>query len=171
MNEKLKGLLGGAIALALGILLAVLDPDHTMNTYLAIVSLVFGGGLLCFCCFLLIKRAPLMLLPLAIAGVLITYGVAVLTDKLSYMVLFNGFVPFAFVGIGVALALYGLYTTFKFSAVYGLTQLVFGGGLAALSLCYIFIPDFHRAFWIIAGILIAVGGGLQILLALFKKRK
>lgn len=169
-NKDLSKLIQGMIAVVVGVLIAVLGIGAVMNTYLAIVCLVTGSILVLLTGYVVFNKGPLPLGSLILGGVLISIGVGVFTNFVDFNMLINIIVISLF-GVGGALVIFGCYICAKTNLPVGVSFILVGGGLIAMAACYIAFPDFQKVFWIIVGILIAVYGGLNIILAVTEKKK
>ena len=163
----LNAFIEGAILVALGVLVAI-NGWAAMDIYFAIVFIVVASFLLIAASLSLIKTKILPFTFLSVGGVLMSLGIAILIDQLTLAVLIS-IMLFALIGFGGALAIYGIYIIVKRDLLYGIGHIVVGAGLIALSVVYINVPDFHKVFWIVVGVLIAVYGGLTILYSFLKK--
>jgi len=168
-NVDLTKVISGAVAIVVGILIAVLGIGSVMNTYLAILAIVSGSALLIYGFYFLYTKKMLPLPPLSLGGALIAIGVGVFTNYISFEVLIYILV-FSLFGVGGALVVFGVYLAAKRNAALGIGFIVIGGALIALAACYLAFPDFQKVFWIITGILIAVSGALDIVYAFVQKK-
>lgn len=168
-NVDLTKVISGAVAIVVGILIAVLGIGSVMNTYLAVLAIVSGSALLLYGFYFLYTKKMLPLPPLALGGALIAIGVGVFTNYISFEVLIYILV-FSLFGVGGALVVFGIYATVKRNPALGIGFIVIGGALIALAACYLAFPDFQKVFWIITGILIAVSGALDIVYAFVQKK-
>ena len=168
-NKDISKILQGIVAVVIGILIAVLGIG-VINTYLAIIAIAAGSILLIFACYVLYSNKLLPLAPLALGGALISVGVGVLVGYIGFEVLIN-IIVFSLFGVGGAFIIYGIYVAAKGKVPFGVAFMLIGGGLIALSACYLGVDGFSKVFWIIVGILIAIYGALTIVLALTEKKK
>ena len=167
-EQKIKAVIQGAIFLVLGILIAVFGIGSTMDIYLGVLAIISGTGLICFSCYLFLMKQPMALAPLGLGAALFGIAIGVFVKEITFQMLIT-ILLFALLGFSCALMLFGIYTAVKFNPLFGISQIIIGAGLFVLAMCYHFIPDFRNVFWIIAGILIAVYGGLYAIYALVRK--
>lgn len=168
-KNKLITILEGAIVIALGILIAIFGAATVLDTYFGIVAVVLGAILTVVGIVALVKKAPLPFGIVLGACVAITIGVAFLTSHLSIEALIH-FIVFVLIGLGGALALYGIYTIIKGQMLYGIIQIVVGAVLLTLGILFITVPDFQQAFWIITGIVVALYGAMMVVSVFLPKK-
>ena len=160
--------LQAAIIIAFGIVVAVCGPSEAIDTWFGVGFVVIGALLLALGIARLVKSEELPFSSVVLPVCLIVVGSALFTPNLSFGVLVPLYV-FLFLGLGIALALHGLYSVVKKQVPLGIAELVLGVGAIVLAVLYINIADFRTAFWIVTGILIAVYGALSLVLTLVNK--
>lgn len=171
-KQKIVSIIEGAIIIALGVLVAIFGPDPVLDTYVGIVSIVFGAALLLASIIGYTQTKLLALSGLVLACVAISLGTGLLLNE-------NGItlgwifpiLVYALLGLGVALIIYGAFLLGKKFLFTGIGQVVIGVLLVVFSILYILVPDFRTAFWIIVGILIALYGVFFIISAFLVKKK
>ena len=171
-KQKIITIIEGAIIIALGVLVAIFGPAPVLDTYVGIVSIVFGAALL-IASIIGYAQTKLLGLPgLVLACVAISLGIGLLLNEngISLGFIFPILV-YALLGLGVALIIYGAFLLGKKFLFTGIGQVVIGVLLVVFSLLYILVPDFRNAFWIIVGILIALYGVFFIISAFLVKKK
>ena len=169
-KEKLLNVIEGIVLVVLGIMVAI-NGWGAMDTYFGIVGIVSGAAMIVLALFTLSQTKALPFSILALGGVVLTLGIALVCKRFSLGVVVALFV-WGLIGFGSALVLYGLYTTLvRKEAVYGICQIVVGALLITLSILFINVPDFQKAFWIIVGIVIAIFGALLIVLQFVDKKQ
>ena len=169
-NKDVTKIIQGIVAIVVGVLIAVLGIGAVMNTYLAILAIVAGSILVLLAFYTLYDKKVLPLSPLALGGALISIGVGVFVDYISFNVLIYILV-FSLFGVGTAFIIFGVYVAAKGKVPFGVAFMIIGGALIALAACYLAFEDFRKIFWLIAGILIAVYGVLMVVLALTEKKR
>lgn len=167
-NKKLLTIVEGAITIVLGVLIAVFGT-RTLDLYFGILFVIGAAFFLTIALVSLIKTKLLPFGSLLAFSALLTFGVVLLLGQLSF-----GFVVYLIVlfviAAGGALALYGIYTLIADNLVYGIGQIVLGGLAITMGILYLTVPEFHVAFWIIVGVLVAVYGVLVIVSAFTGKK-
>ena len=167
-KEKLTQVLVGAILVALGILVAIFR-EGAFDLYFGIIATAAGAILLALAIVLLIKKQPLAPSAFVLPSVLLTVGIMLFTQVLNIADLVN-FIVVLVLGLGVGLLLYGIYLIVKKATLNGVINIVMGAVALTLSLLYLFVPEFHTAFWIIVGVAIALYGVLEIVSAFIEKK-
>lgn len=168
MKEKLAGILEAVVIIAFGIIIAVFGGGTALDLYFAIVALVAGVILLMVNVYTLVKVKELNFGLVFLASALITVGVAILAQKLSFAVLIP-LMAFLLLGLGIALVLYGIFVAVRKNLFYGVGQIVVGAILATLVIIFLTVPEFAHAFWIILGVVLAVYGVLLLVFTLIGK--
>ena len=171
MKEKLTGILEAIVIIAFGIIIAVFGGGTALDLYFAIVALVAGTVLLIVNVYSLAKAKELSFALTFLSSALITVGVAILVNRLSFGVLIP-LMAFLLLGLGIALILFGLFVVaFKKNLFYGVGQIVVGAVLATLVIIFLTVPEFAHAFWIIVGVVLAIYGVLLLIFTLVEKPK
>ena len=160
-KDKLIGIIQGILFIVFGILVAINGGASAMDTYLGIVGLVAGSLLIILAIVSLIKTKQLPFGALAIGGIALTIGGALLAQDLTFAGII-WILLFALMGLGGALIIYGVYAICKGAPVVGIAQLLIGIAFIVLPLCYIHVDGFQKAFWITVGIVMVVYGCLVI---------
>ena len=168
MKEKLAGILEAVVIIAFGIIIAIFGGGTALDLYFAIVALVAGVILLMVNVYTLVKVKELNFGLVFLASALITVGVAILAQKLSFAVLIP-LMAFLLLGLGIALVLYGIFVAVRKNLFYGVGQIVVGAVLATLVIIFLTVPEFAHAFWIILGVVLAVYGVLLLVFTLIGK--
>ena len=162
MSEKNKTLFSGIFLIVLGVLIAIFGGQTVLDIYFGIVALVSGLCLIAFGIYAMSKKQPVPSTSLIFGSVLTAVGITLFTDFLSVGVLIN-FLVIVVLGAGVGILCYGVYLLSKKQTTPGLMNLVLGLVAIVVSVLYIAIPDFRKAFWIIVGILIALYGLVEFI--------
>ena len=168
-KNKLINVLEGVILVVLGILVAI-NGFNAINIYFGIVAVVIGSVLLLLAAVILAKSKLLPFGALAGGAVSLTVGIAILMEKFDVNFLF-ALLVLVILGLGAALVLYGIYSIAKKLPVAGIIQIVLGALMLTFSIVYMNVEDFHKPFWIIIGILIALYGVLVIVLQFVDTKK
>ena len=168
MKEKLAGILEAVVIIAFGIIIAVCGGGTALDLYFAIVSLVAGAILLVVNVYTLIKVKELNFALTFLSCALITIGIAILAEKLSFAVLIP-LMAFLLLGLGIALILYGLFVALRKNLFYGVGQMVVGAVLVTLIILFLTVPEFAQAFWIILGVVLALYGALLLIFTIVGK--
>ena len=169
MNEKIKSAVSAALIIALGFVVVFCGGGAALDLYLGIVLTALGAIALCLAIFVLVKTKALLFSTLFTASALLTLGIALLVEKLSFGVII-GILAYLLLALGAALVVFGLYTIIcAKSLVSGLVQILIGAAIVTLTLLFLFVPEFNKAFWIIVGILIIIYGILSLILAITGK--
>ena len=171
MKEKLLRIIEAIVIIALGVIIAVCGGGEALDLYFGIISLVGGVALLIIAILGLAKEKVLLFGPTFLSVALITVGIALFTNWLSFAVLIT-LVVFLILALGVALVLYGIYTMLaKKNTFYGLVQVIMGIIIAVLAILFLAIEDFRTAFWIIVGIVVVVYGVLALVSVFLPSKK
>ena len=172
MKEKYIRIIAAVILIAMGVIVAVCGAGAALDLYFGIGCLVTGAVLVVLNIVGLAKNKQVTFAQLFTSTCFVVIGISLLfTHYVSFEMLVNLFVLLV-LGLGVALMLYGIFTIVLSKKLpYGIVQLVLGLALVVLTIVYLNVADFRRAFWIIAGIVIAVYGALELVLALTSKKK
>ena len=164
-NKKLLNISEGIGTIILGILLAAFGGQTVLDTYFGVLFIFAGAAFLCFTIISLVKTGVLLFAPTFITVVGIILGSFILANYYSFGY-FVYTIVLILIALGFALAFYGVYTIVRFSIFYGIGQIVAGALLAVLAFCYIFIPEFYQAFWIIVGIVVAIYGAFFLIVSI-----
>lgn len=172
MKEKYIRIIAAVILIAMGVIVAVCGAGAALDLYFGIGCLVTGAVLVVLNVVGLAKNKQVTFAQLFTSTCFVVIGISLLfTHYVSFEMLVNLFVLLV-LGLGVALMLYGIFTIVLSKKLpYGIVQLVLGLALVVLTIVYLNVADFRRVFWIIAGIVIAVYGVLELILALTSKKK
>ena len=172
MKEKYIRIIAAVILIAMGVIVAVCGAGAALDLYFGIGCLVTGSVLVVLNIVGLAKNKQVTFAQLFTSTCFVVIGISLLfTHYVSFEMLVNLFVLLV-LGLGVALMLYGIFTIVLSKKLpYGIVQLVLGLALVVLTIVYLNVADFRRVFWIIAGIVIAVYGALELILALTSKKK
>ena len=104
-----------------------------------------------------------------LGSILLTTGIVLFTPWISVGVLIK-FLAVVVLGAGVGLIFVGIYLLSKKDKFGGAIDIIIGAVAITLSVLYITVPEFNRAFWIIIGCVIAVYGVLDIASAFIDKK-
>lgn len=169
-ENKLTHALEGILIIVLGVLIAVIGINTTLNIYFGVLFTIVGAGAAIFGCILMVRKVPLLFPIFGLSGVSIALGVSLFTGYVSLAVLIPILI-IASLGLGAALVAYGIYSAFRRSGFYGLGQIVVGAGIVALAACYINFPGFQTVFWIVVGVLVAAYGAFFLIASLILDSK
>jgi len=170
MKEKTASIVTAIITVALGILIAFFGFG-ALDIYVGIGCLAAGIVLAVVNIVFIAKKRPTAFGSLFLSVVLIVVGIFLFTDYLSFGILEHLIVAII-LGLGIALALYGILTIAVAKLVpYGVVQMVLGLAVIALAIVYMNVGDFRQAFWIIVGVIIAVYGVIDLVMILTSKKK
>lgn len=167
-KEKLTQVLVGAILVALGVLVAIFGTE-AFDLYFGIIATAAGAVLLAYAIFLLTKKQVLAPSAFILPAILLTIGITLLVGTIGFGALV-GFIVVLILGLGAGLVLYGIYLIAKKATLNGAINLVIGVVAVTLSILYLTVPEFAKAFWIIVGIVIALYGVLEIVSAFLEKK-
>lgn len=167
-SKKITTLIEGLVIAVLGVLIAIFGGGSVIDVYFAVISLVLGVVLLVLAGVVLAQKKVLDAGNLTLGTILVFIGSFLFTDWLSFAMLINILV-IVLMGLGAALMLTGIYFLVKGAIFNGVGQLVIGALLVTFTILFITVPDFRTAFWIIAGIIIALYGVLVAVTALISK--
>ena len=166
-NKKLVLVLEAIATVALGILVAIFGTQ-TLSMYFGIVFLLAAVGFLAASILSLAKLHTITFAPILAFCVLTTLGILLLArfDMVGFLVWLFIYV---LLGVGAALVLHGVYFMIKHNVVIGVGEITLGLVVTLLSALYLTVPPFQVAFWIVAGVVIAVYGVLLLIGALTNK--
>ena len=167
-KEKLTQVLVGAIMVALGILVAIFGTE-AFDLYFGILATAVGAVLLGYGIYLASKKQLLAPSFFIIPAVLLTIGITLLVGTIGFGALV-GFLVVLILGFGGGLLLYGIYLIVKKATLNGVIHVIIGVVAVTLSILYLTVPDFAKAFWVIVGIVIALYGILEIVDAFIEKK-
>ncbi|MCR5184757.1 MAG: hypothetical protein K6C32_01575 [Bacilli bacterium] len=168
MKNKIIGIIEGAIIVVLGILLAV-KQEGTVDVYFGVVFMIMGILLLGLEIFSLIKVKAYQFSGMFLGISLIAISAGLFMEKVSFQEILKIalIIVFAF---GIALTINGIFVLIKGFIYNGVGQIVIGALITTLSLIYAYNEDFHDAFWIIVGVIVAIYGVILIFGAIFSKK-
>lgn len=169
-ENKLTNVIEGILLIVLGVLIAVIGVNTTVNIYFGVVFTLIGAGAVILACVLAIRKAPLLFPTFALGGASIALGAGLFAGYISLAYIIPILIIVA-LGLGAALAAYGIYSAIRRNGFYGLGQIVVGAAIVALAACYINFPGFQTVFWIIVGVLIAVYGAFFLIASLLDNKK
>ena len=173
MNKKLVAICEGVLFIVIGVLVAIFGGGEVMDMVFGILFIVAGTllGVLATMTTVKTKVLPLGITFAAIASLF--FGICVVAKNLGGATVYPVFhyAMFAAVGLGAALFLKGLHILLVRKLVFtGVGQMVVGAGIATVAILYLFGPaGFQEVFWIVLGILIAVGGAYTCAMGFFGK--
>ena len=170
MKEKTASIITAVVTIALGILIAVFGFG-ALDIYVGIGCLVAGIVLAVVNIVYIAKKRPASFGSLFLSVALIVVGIFLFTDYLSFAMLEHLIVAII-LGLGIALALYGMLTIAIAKLVpFGVVQMILGLAIVALAIVYMNVAQFRQAFWIIVGVIIAVYGVVDLVMILTTKKK
>ncbi len=169
-NQKIRYIIEGAVLVVLGVLLAVFGGESVLDLTFGILCLVGGVAFGVLTVLALSKKEPLPFGSLLGFCALVSVGICFLVEFLTVAALI-AFIMILLIALGGALVLYGVYSLIKGLVVSGIFQLIIGAALAVLAGLYIGVADFHEAFWIIIGIVVALYGVLCIVTPFLPNKK
>ena len=167
-KERLTQVLVGAIMVALGILVAIFGTE-AFDLYFGILATAIGAVLLAYAIFLISKKQVVAPSFFILPAVLLTIGITLLVGTIGFGALV-GFLVVLILGVGAGLLLYGVYLIAKKATINGVINVIIGAVAVTLSILYLTVPEFAKAFWIIVGIVIALYGILEIVDAFIEKK-
>lgn len=169
MKNKVIQILEAAIVIAFGFIMMFNGGNSALNTYFGVVCIVGGVVFACLSLVTLIQNKVVPFGFLALASILIVFAVAIFMERLD-MGLIIWLMVYALMGLGFALALFGVYSILKGNVLPGVVQIVLGAALVVLTAFYCGTDDFRRAFWIIAGIVVVLYGVLLVVSVLLSEK-
>lgn len=170
MNKKLVAIIEGALLITIGVLIAVFGGKDVMDMVFGILFIISGAAFACLSCLTMVKTKILPLGVTFAAATALFFGILLVASKDTVMDAVR-YAMIATAGLGAALFLKGLHVLIaKKLAFTGVGQMVIGAGITVVSVLYLFPPEgFFKVFWIIVGVLIAVGGLYTCLMGFFGK--
>ena len=169
-KEKLMNVIEGILIVILGILIAIFGGGSVLDMYFAIVSLVCGIALLLIAIISLINNKILPFGHTVLGGALIAISIGLFIHYLTFAQLITLLV-FFLLGAGAALILYSIYVLVRIGTPQGVSFLILGIALLTITILYLAVPDFRKAFWIIVGIIVALYGLLFVSMQFVKTKK
>lgn len=169
-QETINRVLQGVVLTVLGILVAIYGAGTVVDTYFAVAGIIAGTILTALSFALIAKKQPVSFGILLLGVTLIAFAIGLFTHYVSIAVLIE-FMVLVVLSLGVSCVLYGIYAIAKKAVPLGSVFIGFGAVCITLSALYIAIPDFRKAFWIAAGILMAVFGVCVVVFALVDTKK
>lgn len=170
MNKKVAKVLEGAVLIVLGVLVAIFGGGTAVDIYFGIIALITGLCLLALAFIALAQRKILDVGDLLMGTILTTIGVCLFTPWLTFSALIDLFVVII-LGLGIGLIILGILALAKKALFAGIGEIVIGALLVTFAIIFKVNPDFHVAFWIIVGVLIAIYGVLVIIAGVMDKGK
>lgn len=169
MKDKIQAIVTAVLIIALGFVVVFCGGGAALDLYMGIVLTVLGAIAAALAIFVLLKTKALLFTTTFAACALLTLGIALLAEKLSIAVIIYILV-FLLLALGVALVLYGVYTILGLKLIVnGVVQIIIGAAIVTLTLLFLFVPEFAKAFWIIVGVIIIVYGILSLVFAITGK--
>lgn len=171
MKEKYIRIIAAIITIAMGVIIAVCGAGTALDMYFGIGFLVTGAVLIVLDVISLTKNKIISFGQVFLAAAFTTLGVALLFTKyVSFAMLIN-LIVLLVLGMGIALLIFGLLTLLLAKQVpFGIIQMVIGLVIVTLVIVYLNVAEFRTVFWIIAGILIAAYGVLDLITVLTNKK-
>ena len=170
MSNKLITIIQGAIAVTLGILIAVFGGVETLGTYFGVLFIIAGVFGLALAFTALFRTQLLGFGGLFIGGAFLALGTALLIHPELF-----GFIVYIVVlliiAAGCALVVYGVFTIVKHSLFYGIGQIVVGAIAVTLAVLFLKVGGFQTVFWIIVGVLVALYGVCIIVSAFINQKE
>ncbi len=170
MNKKLLGILEGAIAIVLGVLIAIFGGQAVLDIYFGVLFVIAGAALLAVVITALVRTKLLSFGLLFASFASLVIGICLLVSYYSIGYLIYTLV-LLIIAFGGALIFFGVYSITKKLMFTGIGQIVVGAAAITVGILYILLPEFRTAFWIIVGVLVAVYGVLLLVSALVSKEK
>ena len=170
MNSKVTKVLEGAVLVVLGVLVAIFGGGTAVDIYFGIVALVCGLCLIALALVTLSQKKLFDASDFLMGTVLTTVGVCLFTPWLTFAALIDLFIVII-LGLGIGLIFLGIYSLAKKAVVTGVGEIVIGALMVVFAIIYKLVPDFHPAFWIIVGVLIAIYGVLVIISGMLEQKK
>lgn len=171
MKEKLINIIEAIVIIVLGVIIAVCGGGTALDIYFGIVCIVGGVALAAIAVYTLGKTKVLPFGMTFLSVALITIAITLFIGHLSFGVLI-GLIVYLMLALGIALVLYGIYTTAVLkNVIAGIAQIIVGAAIIVLTILFLTVEDFRTVFWIIAGILVAVYGVLMLVSALIPQKK
>ena len=168
MSNKLITIIQGAIAVTLGILIAVFGGVETLGTYFGVLFIIAGIFALALAFTVLARTKVLGYGGLFIGGAFLALGTALLAHpELFAFIVYV--VVLLVIAAGSALVVYGVFTIVKRSLFYGIGQIVVGAIAVTLAILFLEVSGFQTVFWIIVGVLVALYGVCMIVVAFLDK--
>ncbi len=167
-KDKLTTMLSATLLIVLGVLVAIFGAATVLNLYFGITACVVGAILLAFSIVLMSRKELVPPAEVIGGGALVAIGVGLIVGKIDAGVLI-GLLVFAVLGGGAGLIIYGIYLLTKKARNLGIINLIVGAAALTLAILFLALKGFEQVFWIIVGILIAVYGVSQIVIAALKK--
>ena len=169
-NKKLYAVIEALALIVLGVLIAAFGGQSVIDTYFAIVLVAGGAFVLALCIYDLAKTKVMLFAPLFLGVAALLIGIFILAKYYSFGYFLYTLILLIIAG-GIALIFYGIYTISKKATLYGVIQIIVGSVVATLGFLYIFVAKFQSAFWIVAGIVLALYGVFYLVETLFDKRR
>ena len=169
-NKKLYQIVEALALIVLGVLIAAFGGQTVLDTYFAIVLIAGGAFALCLCIYDYSRTKLLVFSPLFLGVAALLIGIFILTGYYSFGYFLYTLILLIIAG-GIALVFYGIYTISKKATVYGVVQIVVGTVVATLGFLYIFVAKFQQAFWIVAGVVLALYGVFYLVETLIDKKR
>lgn len=166
MKEKYVRIIAAIIVIATGIMIAICGAGQTLDLYLGITAIVAGSVLTILNLALAFTSKKMAFPMLFLSVTLIAIGIAFFTHYISFAVLVNVLV-LATLGLGIALMVFGLFVMIASKKIpYGVVMMVLGAAVVTVVVIYLNVAEFRKAFWIITGVVIAVYGAVELVIAL-----
>ena len=169
-KKKVYAIIEALGLIVLGVLIAAFGGQSVIDTYFGIILVAGGAFVICVCLYDLIKTKLMLFSPLFLGTAALLVGIFILTGKYSFAYFLYTLILLIIAG-GIALIFYGIYTISRRATLYGVVQIVVGTVVATLGFLYIFAPKFQTAFWIVAGIVLALYGVFYLVETLFDKKR
>ena len=168
-NEKLIGVLRGALVVVLGILIAILGGVKVVDIYFGVVAAVLGLAYLAMAFYGARKKKEVLVSSLVLGGALVAISVGLFVGYISFGQLVNLLV-IAILGAGVGLMLYSFYLLIKKNTTGGLILLIIGLIFVLLPVLFLTVSGFAKFFWVLVGVIVAISGVIMIVDE-FRKKK
>ena len=171
MKEKLINIIEAIVIIVLGVIIAVCGGGTALDIYFGIVCIVGGVALAAIAVYTLGKTKVLPFGMTFLSVALITIAITLFIGQLSFSVLI-WLIVYLMLALGIALVLYGIYTTVALkNVIAGVAQIIVGAAIIVLTILFLTVEDFRTVFWIITGILVAVYGVLMLISAFIPQKK
>ena len=168
MNKTLIGVLEGIVAIVVGVLVAIFGGQAVLDIYFGVLFLIAGVILMIFAITILAKTKLLNFVLVFLSFVGLVIGSFLLAKYYSVGYLVYTLV-LLIIAAGGALIFHGVYAITKKLVFAGIGEIVVGAASITVGILYIFVPEFHVAFWIVVGVLVALYGVIILVTALLNK--
>ncbi len=170
MKDKIVPIVGGALLIALGIIIAVCGAGYALDIFIGVIALIAGAALLGLGIYSTIKDNKFAFGYLFLGIALLLLGSFLLASFFISLAVFINIAIVLVLALGAALLAAGIFNIVKKNLLLGIIELVLGVALIIFASLYIALDDFRDIFWIIVGVVVAVFGVLVIVSAFVDKK-